>query len=418
MKNDHPSHKESLALARFEAICHIKNLRQQLLPLAECLRHASSCPWPQPEGRYYSYRTLETWWYDYAKSGYQGLRGKSRRNDAGKSRSLDEETGLWIIEKIEQNPKTPFSVLLRHWQQSGHDLPSESSIRRFLKARGYDTKSLRAGRLDDGPQKAFEAPVPNDLWMTDFACGPVLRSREGKVLSTHLCVLLDDHSRLIPFAAYYPKEDTACFLHALKEAVLRRGLPAKLYTDQGKPFVNAHVRIVCANLGIRLLHAKPYHAWSKGKVERLIRTIQGDFEASLRLEGQAVHWLEELNTALSRWIATTYHLRRHGSTDMTPHSRFHAGLQAVRTLEEPDKIDPLFYTHTERVVRKDGTVSLGRKLYEVDLALRALKVQLRYDPVTEERIEVWRQDRFYGLARPVDLHLNSQLYNDSRNYEH
>jgi|GEM_PF-792710 len=37
--------------------------------------------------------------------------------------------------------------------------------------------------------------------------------------------------------------------------------------DQGQPFVNHHARIVCANLGIRLLHANPYHAWSKGKVE-------------------------------------------------------------------------------------------------------------------------------------------------------
>jgi putative transposase len=413
MKNDYPNRKQSRALARFEAICHIKNLRQELLPLAECLRHASSCPWPPPDGRYYSYRTLETWWYDYAKSGYQGLCGKSQREDAGKSRSLDEETGLWIIEKIGQNPHTPLSVLVRHWNQHGHDLPSESSIRRFLKSKGYDPRTLRAGRLESGPQKAFEAPAPNDLWMTDFACGPVLRLAENKTLSTHLCVLLDDHSRLIPFAAYYQKADTASFLHALKEAVLRRGLPAKLYTDQGKPFVNAHVRIVCANLGIRLLHAKPYHAWSKGKVERLIRTIQNDFEVSLRLEGQAVHSLEELNTSFSRWIATTYHLRAHGSTSMTPHARFHAGSHALRAIEEPGKIDPLFYTHTERVVRKDGTVSLGAKLYEVDLALRALTIQLRYDPVSLDRIEVWHQDRFYGVARPVDLHFNSENHDNA-----
>ena len=36
----------------------------------------------------------------------------------------------------------------------------------------------------------------------------------------------------------------------------RHGLPLKLYADQGKPFVNHHARIICANLGIRLLHAK------------------------------------------------------------------------------------------------------------------------------------------------------------------
>jgi len=75
---------------------------------------------------------------------------------------------------------------------------------------------------------------------------------------------------LIPYAAYYPAGDTASFLDCLKQAVLRRGLPLKLYTDQGKPFVNTRARIVCANPGVRLPHAKPCHAWSKGKVERLI----------------------------------------------------------------------------------------------------------------------------------------------------
>ena len=121
-----------------------------------------------------------------------------------------------------------------------------------------------------------------------MTCGwwtlPAVRSTEGKAIVTHLCVLIDDHSRLIPFAAYFLAGDTAAFLDCLKQAVLRRGLPLKLSTDQGKPFVNHHARIVCANLGIRLLHAKPCHAWSKGKVERLIQTLQRDFEMTLRLE--------------------------------------------------------------------------------------------------------------------------------------
>jgi len=50
------------------------------------------------------------------------------------------------------------------------------------------------------------------------------------------------------------------FHHPLKEAVLRWGLPRKLYTDQGNAFVNLHTRLVCAQLGIRLLHRRPYHA--------------------------------------------------------------------------------------------------------------------------------------------------------------
>ena len=416
MPADTSTPKERLALLRFEVICHIKTLRQEGLPLSECLRAAASRPWPEPDGPYYACRTLETWWYDYARSGYQGLAGKPVRADAGKSRAIDQQTGLWILDKIKENPRTPLQVLYRHWQNHGQSLPSLSSVYRFLKAHGYDRRSLRAGRLESGPQKAFEAPAPNDLWMVDFACGPTLRSAEGKVIPTHLCVILDDHSRLIAYAAYYLAGDTASFLHCLKEAVLRRGLPLKLYTDQGKPFVNHHVRVVCANLGIRLLHAKPYHAWSKGKVERLIRTIQGDFEATLRLEGGHVRTVAELNTAFSRWIANTYHLRPHGSTGMSPHERFTRGAHPLRPVEEPDKIDSLFYTRTERVVRKDGTVTLGKKLFEVNLALRALKVELRYDPVLLDRVEVWHQRSFHGIARQADLHLNSQSFKRTDNY--
>ena len=44
-----------------------------------------------------------------------------------------------------------------------------------------------------------------------------------------------------------------------------------------------HLRIVCANLGIRLLHSKPGRPWSRGKVERTFRTLQQDFEARLDL---------------------------------------------------------------------------------------------------------------------------------------
>jgi putative transposase len=414
MNNTTPTPKESRALVRFEVICHIKTLQGEGLPLAECVRAASSRPWPGEGGRYFAARTIETWWYAFAKKGYGGIAGKASRGDAGQSRAIDQELGLWIIEAISKSPGVPLAVLYRHWEDHGRGLPSQSTVRRFLVSKGLDTRSLKAGRLESGPTKAFEAPAPNDLWMVDFACGPTLRGADGQVLACWLCVILDDHSRLIVFAAYYTKGDTAAFLDCLKQAVLRRGLPLKLYTDHGKPFVNHHAKIVCANLGIRLLHAKPYHAWSKGKVERLIQTIQRDFELTLRLEGGPVHSLAELNAALSRWIASTYHLRVHSSTGQSPHERFTDNAHAIRQIEEPDKIEPLFYTRTERVVRKDGTVTLGKKLFEVPLALRALRVELRYDPILCDPVEVWHKDTFQGLARRCDLHLNAGLHHHHR----
>ena len=63
--------KERLGLLRFEVDLPHRTLRQDGAPLAACLRDASARPWPDPDGCYYSYRTLETWWYDYTKRGYQ-----------------------------------------------------------------------------------------------------------------------------------------------------------------------------------------------------------------------------------------------------------------------------------------------------------------------------------------------------------
>ena len=52
----------------------------------------------------------------------------------------------------------------------------------------------------------------------------------------------------------------------------------------------------------------------------------------------------------------------------------------MRHLDAGLELEPLFFTRIERTVRKDGTVRIDDILYEVDLSLRALEVQLRFDP--------------------------------------
>jgi transposase InsO family protein len=397
---------QTQALTRFRALNFIEDLQRGGGVLADALRQASLHPWPDEKGDYYAVRTLEDWWYAYKKGGFDAL-VPATRSDQGKSRVLDGPTAAWVLEQVTQNPTVPLKVLYTHWQQSQRPLPSISVLYRYLRRQGLDRKSLRAGRLETGPTKAFEAPHVNDLWMVDFSPGPTL-SVGGKTRLTHLCVLVDDHSRLIPFAAYYPQANTEAFHHAFKEAILRRGLPRKLYTDQGKPFVNAHSHLVCAQLGVRLLHAKPYHSWSKGKCERLIQSIQQGFETTLRLEGNAAHSLEELNTKLSAWIQTVYHQRPHSSTGQSPEYRYQQTAKSLRQWDERLDIEPLFYLRLERTVRKNGTVRLDGDLYEVPLSLRALKIQLRLDPWRRARIEVWYQDKFMGLARKAPLHLNAE----------
>jgi hypothetical protein len=241
--------------------------------------------------------------------------------------------------------------------------------------------------------------------MVDFSPGPRIWEDE-RWLRVHLCVLIDDHSRLIPFAAYYRRADTEAFLHTFREGVVRRGPPVKLYTDRGKQFTNHHVQVVCANLGTRLLHAKPYHSWSKGKIERLIQTIQRGFESTLKMEGRC--HLAELNRRLSVWIQTVYHQRVHRATGMSPEARYQLAIESIRKLAADMDVDALFFTRIERTVRKDGTIRINNRLYEVDLSLRALRVQVCFDPFTRRRIEIWYQDKLVCLAKVVNLSTNSE----------
>ena len=64
---------------------------------------------------------------------------------------------------------------------------------------------------------------------------------------------------------------------------------------------------------------------------------------------------------------------------MTPAERYQRGAHLVKALDPHLDLDQLFYHQRTRTVRRDGTVRLGNQLYEVDLSLRTLTVQLRFD---------------------------------------
>ena len=408
------SPSQSLALERFAFITQIQDYLRQGFPLSVALEQVSFRPFNLPDGtqRLHPPRTIEDWWYDYQKGGFAALAPKER-TDKGQPRILTPPQQKWVLEQTQAHLAVPVKVLYRRWYEQDPQLPSLNTIYRFLRLHELNTKARRQKLRQPlgGATKCFEAPFVNDLWMTDFSPGPYLQPADGaKAFPTFLCVIIDDHSRLIPYGAYYLRADTQAFHQTFKEALRRRGLPTKLYTDQGGPFTNDHTRVVCANLGVRLLHAKPYHAWSKGKAERVIFTIQQDFEAGLRLPGQAAGSLAELNAKFSLWLQSVYHARIHSSTGMTPAERYQRGAHLIKALDPHLNLDQLFYHQVTRTVRRDGTVRLGNQLYEVDLSLRTLEVQLRFDPFKLDRLEVFHQGTHFGLAKPVNAQLNSLIH--------
>ena len=45
----------------------------------------------------------------------------------------------------------------------------------------------------------------------------------------------------------------------LKRAIAKYGVPKRLYADNGKPYKNEQLPIICAQLQIQIIHAQVYH---------------------------------------------------------------------------------------------------------------------------------------------------------------
>lgn len=410
MKNQSKTHEsEETALRRYELITEVKILVDQAFPLALALDQVSNRTLEHREGSV-ARRTLEDWWYAYQKGGFGALKPKER-SDRGRSRKLTPAQEQWILDAVRTLPEVPIRTQYEFWKKTDSTLPSLSAVHRLLWRHDLNLRQRRqqVRQRVGSATKAWESAGVNELWMVDFSPGPwILPEGGGKGFGTHLCVILDDYSRLATCARYTEAADTQSFHWVLKEAVKRRGIPQALYADNGGPFVNDHTRVVCANLGVRLQHARPYHAWSKGKVERFIYSVQEGFETGLKLPGQAPRSLEDLNQKLSAWLEE-YHTRPHSTTKEKPQDRFARQANRVRSVESNEKLERLFYMETKRLVRKDATVRLGNRWYEVDLCLRGLTVKLTYDVWKMKHVEVEYGGKRYSEARELNRTVNGQI---------
>jgi putative transposase len=398
--------RQRRALARFAAVQLVLQARQRGMPLYRALQQAAEQAW---EGRFYSPDTIEDWVYRFQRGNFPALYDQKRR-DKGQVRRLDPAATEALLQLRRLHPELTLPALIQELLGQGVLQPgafSPSTLHRRLAAAGLDRHSLKAGAGQlSGPTKAFELPLPNMLWMADCMHGPTLKPPHGSGRRTFLFALLDDHSRLCVHGQFYPAERLEFFLDCLRQALSTRGLPDKLYTDNGAAFRSQHLQIVCANLGIKLLHARPYHSFSKGKIERFFWTLQTQFLAQLQLH--PVDSLEPMNRAFWRWLELDYHQRPHRSlAEQTPAQRFAAATH-LRTLPQDLDLDRLFLMRLNRRVRKDATISLGRVLWEVPVHLRGLIVTVHFDPVHWSRVEVWWKDRFIARATRCNKQLNSQ----------
>jgi putative transposase len=323
------------------------------------------------------------------------------RSDQGKNRTMDEETACALLGLRNTFPKAPVAFVIDEMNRRKLVSPgiilTPTTVYRFLHHHGL----MNLGQSPQVDRRKFEAELPNDIWQSDSMHGPKV-DHEGRNTKTYLFAFLDDHSRLLPHGQFYLSEGLDCYLDALKQALLKRGLPRKLYVDNAAAFRSRHLQHITASLGVALVHSKPYEPQGRGKVERFFRTVRGQFLAGF--QGKS---LNELNEAFELWVCDVYHQRRHASTGQSPLERFSGRMECVRVA--PKDLEDYFRKPARRRVAKDRTISLNGNLYEAPVALIGKQVDLLYHEHDPQRVEVFLNHQSYGMLRFVDLHINCRV---------
>lgn len=397
--------KQKIALFRFQVIAPFLGLtRNNWGEKERILAQITAKEWDIPgSGRSFIGRsTVLGWLSAYGKSGnkLESLHPKGRV-DRGNVRSMDTETEQMFVVLKKEFPDTTVPSLLKIAGERNL-LPadftaSRQSIYRLLSAHGLD----KPGACEKDRRK-FEAELPNDLWQSDCMHGPVVTFGE-KQRKSFLFAFIDDHSRLIPHAQFYVQENLECYLDCLKTALKKRGLPRKLYVDNGPSFRAHLLSHITASLGIALIHCRPYSPEGKGKQERWFLTVRTGFLSTL----PGLLALEELNKRLHHWINECYHLRVHSTTKEKPIERYVRHIHLIRSA--PADLDDYFRVRAIRRVYKDRTVYLEGRVYEAPFNLIDKQVTLFYQKNDLSRIEIHYAGSSRGFLVPLDVLINSRI---------
>jgi hypothetical protein len=243
----------------------------------------------------------------------------------------------------------------------------------------------------------------------------------------YLITSIDDYSRKILFADFFPKETTWAHIQATQALIQRNGLPLRYYVDslrvfrfvQGRDsFWRKHVletddvdtqwRKMMRILGIDVTHALSPQA--KGKVERPYRWLQDRIVRTCVYE--KLSSLEEVRSVLKSELQRYNNHQVHSTTGEIPNIRFDKALKEGNSLFRKFALpkpytSPLdiFCLRTTRTVNGYRRISLYNHTIEVpNVPLREdVDIHLTPDePKHLMHIRIWwNKNMVHSLSLPL-----------------
>ena len=348
-----------------------------------------------PDGTKASYaaRTLSFWEWRYRADGFGALIDKGR-GDKGSPRKLAPEAIEEILALKKEFPKINATMIYERLIESGAIKKCDvslSTVQRFVKA------NQDLGRLprEVKDRKAFEAERVCELFQADTLYGPfVLDGLKKK--RTYLISVIDDKSRLVTSSRFFFADNALNFQKVFKDAVLRFGLPEKLYVDHGGSYDNIQLTGICGALGVALIHTPPYDGAAKGKIERWHRTLRERCLSVLASEDTSS--LDALNKAWAKWVIA-YNTTLHSSIGLTPMDAYRKEAEFVRAAKDGEWVDGCFMNRITRKVKSDCTIAINKVSYDVPMQFQNAKVEVRFLPDDMDGAYIVCDGRHYPIVQ-------------------
>ena len=389
----------------------IKSLKDRMKEQADKI-------WTLPDGRQktYSWMTVEDWYYTYTTKGFDGLVNPPRK-DKGKYRGISEALYERVDKLLSDYPSLKSSNIITMIDDEGlrpDKIPSDSTIFRYIRSIRPAKQTLHQER------RCFEAPYAGNLWQTDIMYGPYVNVKQAngkfRKQQTYLIAIIDDHSRLLCHGQFYLKQDIMAYIDTLKKAIEKRGIPERVYCDNGQVFLSPQIKRIGAQIGFQISHTAVRDAAAKGKIERVFKSLQDSLLNKIMATNPPKS-IDELNSVFWKWMEE-YNNKPHSSIDCTPIQRWLISSDKVRLFSWEKYSEDVFLIEATRRVKKDGTFSLNKQRYETSWTLSGKSVQIRYDPLHMPWVYVYDGHNFFGKAYPLDKSVNFNLPRIKRKLDH
>lgn len=329
---------------------------------------------PDAKIHHYAPSTIERWYLDYQKHGFDALVPKGRA-DAGMSRKLDDDLKERIRYFKINYPRMSASAIYRQLKSDGSIISgqiSESTICRFVNQLQHELH-----QTPNRDMRRYERPHINEVWCGDSSVGPRLTDKDGKKHRVFIIALLDDASRFIVGIDVFYNDNFINLMSVMKSAVAKYGRPKVLNFDNGKSYKNKQMELLAARIGTTLSYCQPYTPTGKAKIERWFRTMKDQWMAGLDM--QDFHSLDELRGSLHSYVQK-YNQAPHSSLHgKSPQDRFFSEPEQIRRIPD-EKIDKNFLLEIERRVSADSVIVIDQIEYEVDYRFAKQRIRLRYSP--------------------------------------